>query len=145
MTRSERDPLVDLAHRQVLEMETYGWAVPPNTAAKGTAREFLDGLVKEIAPRNPIERMLAVQMAWQHGRIACLVRTAGRADDPKRVHRLNLGVEAAMNTFRRQATAWQQLRAPRRAQFLAANPVNLATQPLLATRPVDLSDTHHPH
>ena len=138
---AERAPLVDLVHRQVIDMETYGWAVPPNATAQGTAREFLDGLVKEIAPRNPIERMLAVQMAWQHGRIACLVRTAGREDDPKGLHRLNLGIEAAMNTFRRQATAWQQLRAPRRAQFIAGHQVNMANQQIVNNLPVDLSET----
>ena len=117
-----------LVHRQAIDVDTYGCALPPQGVAKGTAGEFLDGFIAELEPRSPIERMLAVQMAWQHGRIACLVRIAGREGDLDRLHRLNLGIDAAMNTFRRQATAWQQLRAPRQTQFLTSRQVNIANQ-----------------
>ncbi len=128
LTCDDRALLVQLVHRQAIDADTYGCALPPQGVAKGTAGEFLDGFIAELEPRSPIERMLAVQMAWQHGRIACLVRIAGREGDLDRLHRLNLGIDAAMNTFRRQATAWQQLRAPRQAQFLASRQVNIANQ-----------------
>lgn len=102
------------------------------------AHTYLDQYIAEMKPANPVERMLAVQMLWQHTRIGMLI---GLASDPDNIERLDTtkalqaAIDQALNTSRRQALAWQQLKKPRSAQFITGEQVNFAEQQIVANRP----------
>jgi hypothetical protein len=101
-------------------------------------RTYMDQYIAELNPANSVERMLAVQMLWQHARIGMLI---GLASDPENLVRLGTtkalqaAIDQALNTSRRQTLAWQQLKAPRSAQFIRGEQVNFAEQQVVANRP----------
>ncbi len=98
-------------------------------AMAATAHDFVDQFVEEMRPRNPIERMLAVQLLWQHLRIGRLVELADRcAGEPDLAKAYGAAVETAMGTFRRHAQALDALHTPRPIQFIHDSQVNVAQQ-----------------
>lgn len=94
-----------------------------------TAHDFVDQFVEEMHPRNPVERMLVVQLLWQHVRIGRLVELADRcAHEPDLAAAYGEALERAMGTFRRHAQALDALRFPRPIQFFQDSQVNVAQQ-----------------
>lgn len=97
-----------------------------------TSTEYIEAYLKEMAPRNPVERMLAMQMLWQHVRIGKMTRIVSNPNngDLEVFSSLNATLETAMNTYRRQALAYQQLRDP--VQPIKATQLNVAKQQVVA-------------
>jgi hypothetical protein len=106
---------------------------------KETALAVVEEHLAELAPRNAVERLLAVQMLWQHARLARLCSMSvnpTNLSDPQISKTLNAAIEQGMNTYRRQALAWQQIRSPRPAQFIRGGQVNVAEKQVVANGPV---------
>ena len=81
------------------------------------AHDVLEALIEEFEPATPLERLLAYQIIWQHGRIARLVQDAANPSNGHidLVRILYPAVDRAMNVFRRQVLALKELqeRGPR--------------------------------
>jgi hypothetical protein len=105
--------LTDLLHRMLLDASPYRSLHEARGAELGrlTAEDFVDLHLEQMAPRDPVERMLAIQMLWQHARIGRLIiQFESPCTDPQQLKGISAAIEAAMNTMRRQADAWRQLR-----------------------------------
>ena len=81
--------------------------------AEAIAQDVMEDHLAALAPRNRVERLLALQLIWQHarvGRLAMMEATPSNCSlDVARS--LNQATDRAMNTFTRQAIAWNTLRA----------------------------------
>jgi len=109
--------------------------LPEGTMISG---EFVSDYLAELAPRNPTERMLAVQMLWQHARIGGLMRMAARPSnvaDPKILTGISRAIDDALNTSRRQAAAWAEIRSPRPVHVVRAGQMNVAHQQVVQNGP----------
>lgn len=97
-----------------------------------TSTEYIKAYLKEMAPRSPMERMLAMQMLWQHVRIGKMVKMVSNPSNGELevFSSLNATLETAMNTYRRQVLAYQQLREP--VQPIKATQLNVAKQQVVA-------------
>jgi hypothetical protein len=93
--------------------------------ASETAFDFVEQHLERLAPRDPLERMLAIQLLWQHVRIATLCVRETQTGDPKEAAAIRAGIEQAMNTFRRQARTLRELQAPRPTNFIRGGQVNV--------------------
>jgi len=128
-TPAERAQAAQIVHRECLESRTYAGILREEASCVGTARLFVEASLEELAPRDAIERMLAVQMLWQHARLAQLIRQAGGEVRPEILRSLNAAIDAGMNTYRRQAEAWDRIRVGRTTQFRRGGQVNVGETP----------------
>ncbi len=114
-------------HQLSLDASTYEKMLHArgSEAAQHTAFDFLEQHLEELQPRDPIERMLAVQILWQHIRISTLCVRESLTKDPKEAAALRSSIEQAMNTFRRQARTMRDLQAPRSPNIISGGQVNV--------------------
>jgi hypothetical protein len=94
-------------------------------SAAETAFDFVEQHLERLAPRDPLERMLAVQLLWQHVRIATLCVQETQARDPKEAAAIRANIEQAMNTFRRQVQSLRELQSPRSLNLIRGGQVNV--------------------
>lgn len=80
--------------------------------ANAMAQDVLEDFMAAMRPRNRIERLLAMQMLWQHARIGRLSMMEATPNNTRLdiAKSLNLAVDKAMSTFTRQVLAWSALR-----------------------------------
>ena len=104
------------------------------------ARSFVERFLEEMAPRNPVEQMLAMQMLWQHLRIARLTREACLEIDPESLKPFNDALESAMRTSVRQANAWQSIREPQAVNLINGQQINVGQQQIIGS----VSDDRRP-
>jgi len=100
--------------------------------AAETAHDYVDCYLAEMKPADPVQRMLAVQMLWQHTRINQLIRLASGEREVELLRGLNTAIDQAMNTSRRMALAWEEVRNPRPSQHIRGDQVNVAEQQVVA-------------
>lgn len=100
------------------------------------ADRYVEQYLAEMVPSNPAERMLAVQMLWQHARIGHLVRVVSRQTGLDSIKVLNDAIDSAVNTQRRLTMAWNGLKNPRPTQFVKAGQVNMAGQQVVSNGPM---------
>jgi hypothetical protein len=124
---------VDVLHRTTLDAVTYaGLANGCDEVLLESSVQYLYEYLAQMSPRSPVERMLAVQMLWQHARLAELIRKASAIADPHRRRAVDAAIDSGLNVARRQAMAWAQLRSPRTVQYFGGNQVNVADQQVVA-------------
>jgi hypothetical protein len=92
-------------------------------AIKGARREgaqmFVEALKASVKPRDAIEEMLVLQMAFTHARMTRLSVVAMEQDRVRNVQVVNDACDRAANTFRRQMLALAEYRRPPRPQIFA--------------------------
>jgi hypothetical protein len=84
------------------------------------ATDFIGAIIQSVKPRDLVERMLCVQMAWTHARLARLSVTAASQENIKSFAVVHQAADAATNTFRRLMQALADYRAPRRGEGFTA-------------------------
>jgi len=123
--------VVDMLHRATVDARPY-FAMIVDANFRGTAIEYVEQYIAEMQPRNPAERMLAVQMLWQHARISRLVYLMAAESRCDVLKEMNAAIDAAMSVYRKQALTWQELRTPRPVQIIRGHQVNMADKQLIA-------------
>lgn len=126
------EQVVNLHHRAALESAPYHASLRGAGAVfQDSAIDYVEQYLAEMQPRNPAERMLAVQMLWQHARIARFMHA--EASESRFMHMETLGklIDSAMAVYRRQTTTWAELRAPRPVQIIKGQQVNMAEQQVI--------------
>jgi hypothetical protein len=94
-----------------------------------TAETFLASLRESVQPRDAVEEMLLVELAWTHARIAALSAMAVQQTQTVNLRVVNEACDRAANTFRRLMLALADYRRPRPApSFVAIKQANLANQ-----------------
>jgi hypothetical protein len=97
--------------------------------ATKAAKDFVSALKDSIRPRDVIEEMLIMQMAWTHARLARLVDRAPLQENRENVRIVHDACDRAAATFRRQMLALAEYRRPPRTDaFVAIHQANLANQ-----------------
>jgi hypothetical protein len=76
--------------------------------------------------------MLAMQMLWQHVRISQLSDMVSRESRVECFKGLSAALDSAVNTYRRLALAWKELRNPRPMQVFQGQQVNVAERQFVA-------------
>ncbi|MCC7349404.1 MAG: hypothetical protein IT446_02445 [Phycisphaerales bacterium] len=90
---------------------------------------FVEAMMESIRPRNAIEEMLVLQMAWTHARLGNLSSLAGRQASVEAAKMIHEAADRAANTFRRQMLALADYRRPARSDaFVAIKQANVAQQ-----------------
>lgn len=93
------------------------------------AEHFVGGIKDTVQPRDALEEMLVVQMAWTHARLARLSAIANDQTATTNVRVLNDACDRAAGTFRRQMLALAEYRRPPRTEnFVAIKQANVAAQ-----------------
>jgi hypothetical protein len=101
-------------------------------ARKG-AETFVAGLKESVQPRDAIENMLMMQMAWTHARLAKLSAIAHNQKETNNVRIVNEACDRAASTFRRQMLTLSEYRRPPRSDaFYAIRQANVANQQVVA-------------
>ena len=92
---------------------------PATWGARGSLRQ----------PRDALEEMLVVQMAWAHARLARLSAIAHNQEQRGNVQVVHDACDRAANTFRRQMLALAEYRRPAQpGSFVAIRQANVANQ-----------------
>ncbi len=95
-----------------------------------TAHQLIDWLMREMAPRDALEEMLAVQALLAHVRVLHLTRLSGTQTEIKAIQTVNEYADRASNTFRKLMLALPEYRRPPRSgdSFTAIKQANIANQ-----------------
>jgi hypothetical protein len=97
--------------------------------SKDAALEFIAALRESVQPRDAVEEMLVMQMAWTHARMAKLLSLATSQEATVNVRVVNEACDRAANTFRRLMLALADYRRPPRSDaFVAIKQANVAGQ-----------------
>lgn len=118
-------------HDMKLAGRVYGGQVMNVTDDPNTLRSthpFVQHALKEMKPRDPIERMLVTQLLWTHARIAYLSWQASCLKHADYIAVLNHAVDGAMNAFRRHTAALAEYRRPAKqtGQITSIRQANIA-------------------
>ena len=99
-------------------------------AFEETAQQFTADFIERVAPRDPLEELLALQMLYTHGRVGYLSTQATQQRDPKKVKVYHEAADGASNTFRKLMLGLAQYRRPPRGgdTFMAIRQANVAEQ-----------------
>jgi hypothetical protein len=101
----------------------------PDKTAEKVTELFIAAIKESVQPRDAIEEMLMLQMAWTHARLAYLSAIASQQTETKNVQVLNDACDRAANTFRRMMLALAEYRRPPRTDaFVAIKQANVANQ-----------------
>lgn len=104
-------------------VETIGAA----SALDETALAFVTDTLKQMEPRDPLERMLIEQMLWTHVRIGRLTKQAMAQERIEPLQVAHEAADRALNAFRRHMLALQEYRTPKpAASFTAIKQQNIA-------------------
>lgn len=94
-----------------------------------SAELFIEAIRESVQPRDALEEMLVVQMAWTHARLARLSAVAHNQEQRGNVQVVHDACDRAANTFRRQMLALAEYRRPpRQDAFVAIKQANVAAQ-----------------
>jgi hypothetical protein len=78
-----------------------------NAIIAATAIAHVADVLEQMAPRDPLERMLIQQTLVTHARIATLSQEVGLQRDPEMYRIMSESLDRASNVFRRQMLAFQ--------------------------------------
>ena len=142
-TRKVRLPADPAAQRQAVKevfLNVVGGAVltaqmkpfvsgDSEATATRSAELFVEAIRESVQPRDALEEMLVVQMAWTHARLARLSAIAHNQEQRGAVQVVNDACDRAANTFRRQMLALAAYRQPSQpGSFVAIRQANVANQ-----------------
>lgn len=97
----------------------------PDGWADGCQR-YMNELLSEMKPGDPLETLLCEQLIWCHHRIAHLARLAMEAESVAKSRVMHELVDRAMNTFRRGMLALREYRDKVRGRSVSVNQLNQA-------------------
>jgi hypothetical protein len=121
-----KDAYINVLGASVLGVQTRAYV---HDESGRTAETFLASLRESVRPRDAVEEMLLVELAWTHARIASLSAMAVQQTQTVNVKVVNEACDRAANTFRRLMLALADYRRPRPApSFVAIKQANLANQ-----------------
>ncbi len=132
----EPDTAADV-HMRALGAATYCHALVPHLGRllEGidipvSSHQLMHWLMREMAPRDALEEMLAVQALLAHVRVLHLTKLSGSQTEIKSVQVVNEYADRASNTFRRLMLALAEYRRPPKAgdSFTAIKQANIANQ-----------------
>lgn len=138
----ERSPpsKIELArelHGKVLPAEVYSYACRQRLTklfgdvdASAGMGIYAEDMIKRMAPSDPAEEMLVVQMLLAHARVMHLTSLANGQEGLDAVRIVNEYADRASNTLRRLALALAEYRRPSRrvASYTAIGQANIAGQ-----------------
>lgn len=120
---------VEMAGDGVLTAQYKGVADP---IVEENATSFLRMIRDSVKPRDALEELLCVQMAWTHARLARLNVYVASEKTFKGLKIFNEAADGAANTYRRQLLALNDYRNLRRANaFTAIKQANIAQQQVI--------------
>lgn len=100
-----------------------------NQTSLKSAAIFVEAIKESVQPRDAIEEMLLLQLAWTHARIARLSSIAPNQTSAANVRVVNDACDRATNMFRRMMLALSEYRRPpRNDSFVAIRQANVANQ-----------------
>jgi hypothetical protein len=125
------DVFLDVVAGRVLsaQMKPFVTSTTEEGAARG-AELFVEAVRESVKPRDALEEMLVVQMAWTHARLARLSAIAHNQEHRGNVQVIHDACDQAANTFRRQMLALAEYRRPaaQAGSFVAIRQANVANQ-----------------
>ena len=108
------------------------------------AEAFLGELARSVKPRDAVEEMLVIQMAFVHQRVANLSLKAAEQELTRNVAVVNHALDQACNTFRRQMLALTEYRRrPQPNVFAPIRNANVAKQQVVQVRGGADEDSQH--
>ena len=152
--QADRDPNTDpetarRIHAQAVPGALYAEAMRPlleglfaDQDLMQSAMEYIQGLVKGMAPRDHAEEMLVVQMALTHVRSLRLTSQLNRETTTDGLRILSEYADRASNTFRRLMLALAEYRRPPRppAGVTAIQQANFGAQQVVVNGPLDVRE-----
>jgi hypothetical protein len=132
--RAVKDVFLNVVGANVFaaQMRTFVSEGDGNTAGK-SAEMFFEAIRESVQPRDAIEEMLVVQMAWLHARIAKLSALAVDQRESNNARVVNDACDRAANTFRRMMLSLADYRRPAQpGSFVAIRHANVANQQVIA-------------
>ncbi|NOG54735.1 MAG: hypothetical protein HND57_10480 [Planctomycetes bacterium] len=127
-------------HTSALSGAVYAEAIGPRFAALfhglnlgQSAMTFVEDMLRRMAPRDPLEEMLAVQALLAHARVLHLSTLANQQQTPDGIRVIHEYADRASNTYRRLMLALAEYRKPPRGgnSFTAVKQANIAQQQLV--------------
>jgi hypothetical protein len=125
-----KDVFLDVVAGRVLsaQMKPFVTSTTEEGAARG-AELFVEAIRESVKPRDALEEMLVVQMAWTHARLARLSAIAHNQEKRENLQAVQDACDHAANTFRRQMLALAEYRRPPQpGNFMAIRQANVANQ-----------------
>lgn len=125
-----RDVFVNAVGANVLSKQMRGFVSDGEGKTNPSiAQLFFESIRESVQPRDALEEMLLVQMAWTHARLARLSAIATDQEQRANVQIVHDACDRAANTFRRQMlTLAEYRRPPQPGNFVAIKQANLANQ-----------------
>jgi hypothetical protein len=121
-----KDAYINVLGAAVLGVQTRAYV---HDDSGRTAETFLASLRESVQPRDAVEEMLLVELAWTHARLAALSAMAVQQTQTVNLKVINEACDRAANTFRRLMLALTDYRRPRQVPaFVAIKQANLANQ-----------------
>jgi hypothetical protein len=103
----------------------------PEPMAPG-AMLYVDDLIERMAPRDPVEEMLVVQLVLTHARVLHLIDMANGQERLESIRTVHEYADRASNTYRRLMLALAEYRRPAApATFTAIRQANIAGQQVI--------------
>lgn len=97
-----------------------------------SAMLYVDDLIERMAPRDPAEEMLVVQLVLTHARVLHLTDAANRQERLESIRTIHEYADRASNTYRRLMLALAEYRRPTApATFTAIKQANIAGQQVI--------------
>jgi hypothetical protein len=125
-----KDAFLNVVGGSVLsaQLKPFVTAASEEEAAR-SAELFVEAVRESVQPRDALEEMLVVQMAWAHARLARLSAIAHNQEQRGNVQVVHDACDRAANTFRRQMLALAEYRRPAQpGSFVAIRQANVANQ-----------------
>jgi len=144
---ANKDPAIRRRIAEYLHLEALGGGVlnKQYKAIFGFATEsagaFIDAIRDSVHPRDTLEQMLILQMAWTYVRLARLSSIANDQTDSKCLRVVNDACDRAANTYRRQMLALAEYRRPPRGPFVAVRQANIAQQQVVQNAEIRKSES----
>jgi hypothetical protein len=125
-----RDLFVNTVGANVLSKQLQPFVSSADGKTDPAAAEmFVQAIRESVQPRDALEEMLVVQMAWTHARLSRLSAIASDQERRANVQVVHDACDRAANTFRRQMLTLAEYRRPAPAgSFVAIKQANLANQ-----------------
>ena len=122
---------LDVVAAAVLKSQCELKGLDPATAEK-VSLAYVESLQKSIKPRDAVEEMLVLQMAWTHGRLGHMSSLATQQTSRENIRTVHDACDRAANTYRRQMLALAEYRRPARSDnFTVVKQANVANQQLV--------------
>ena len=97
-------------------------------SARDGAEAFVRAIKESVQPRDAVEEMLVLQMAWTHARLAVLSSVKSNQEAIGALRAINDACDRCAGTFRKLMLALSEHRRPAQVGFVAIKQANVANQ-----------------